>query len=162
MNKIFKYELKINQFSSRENYYEYCSAICPNGRVIRTDYVDDGFYKGHFVWMIVDPEDKDIQERKIQWIHNEKPSGTNIQIGVLESQILYLPLGIKIKAVDDYDGRFWMYYSDPLGSMEIEKVCIKGYKTGQEILDNIDDLEYIGKCGLWIKQELAVYFFKVK
>jgi hypothetical protein len=158
MYKIFKYDLLIGGEGQDQYFY----ANCPNGRVIRTDYVDDGYYKGNFVWMIVDPEDKDIQPRNIKWI-NDIPikAGNNMQIGVLEKQVIYIPVGSTINSVYDSEGMFWLGYTEPKTPLGLQRAVIKGYKTGQEILDNVDNLEYIGKCRLWIKQELAVYFFKV-
>ena len=159
MKKIFKYDLKIG--GEGQNQYWY--ANCPKGRVIRTDYVDDGFYKGNFVWIIVDSEDKDIQERKIDWINCvPRKTGNNIQLGVLEKQFILLPVGSSINSVYDADGMFWLDYSLPKADYGLQRVCIKGYKTGQEILDNVDDMEYIGFCKIWILQELGVYFFRIK
>jgi len=158
MRKIFKYELLIHDIGE----YQYFFAHCPKGKVIRTDYVDDGYYKGHFVWIIVDPEDKDIKERKIAWINNiPVQTGNNKQIAVLEKQFILLPVDCTINRVYDAEGMFWLDYTSPIADYGLQRVCIKGYKTGQEILDNIDDLEYIGFCKLWILQELGVYFFRV-
>lgn len=157
MHRIFKYDLLIGGEGQNQYFY----ANCPQGRVIRTDYVDDGYYKGNFVWIIVDPEDKDIQERKIEWINGTPiKTGSNKQIGVLEKQFTYLPVNAKINSVYDAEGMFWLDYTRPETHLGLEKVCLKGYKTGQEILDNVDDLEYIGFCKLWILQELGVYFFR--
>lgn len=159
MKKIFKYDLKIGGEGQDQCWY----ANCPKGRVIRTDYVDDGFYKGNFVWIIVDSEDKDIQERKIQWINNTPiKTGNNIQIGVLEKQFIILPVGCTINSVYDAEGMFWLDYTEPKTPLGLQRVCIKGYKTGQEIVDNIDNMEYINFCRIWIKQELCIYFFKAK
>jgi hypothetical protein len=159
MYKIFKYDLLIGGEGQDQYFY----ANCPSGRVIRTDYVDDGYYKGNFVWIIVDPEDKNIQPRRIEWINNTPiKAGNNIQIGVLEKQVVYIPVGSTINSIYDSEGMFWLGYTEPKTSLGLQRVVIKGYKTGQEILDNVDNLEYIGWCKLWIKQELAVYFFKVK
>lgn len=157
MHKIFKYDLLIGGEGQDQYFY----ANCPDGKVIRTDYVDDGYYKGNFVWIIVDPEDKDIQHRRIEWINGVPiKTGNNIQIAVLERQFILLPVGCTINNVYDAEGMFWLDYTPPKADYGLQRIKLLGYKTGQEILDNIDDLEYIGFCKLWIKQELGVYFFR--
>lgn len=154
MKKIFKYNLSYIQ----DELY----ASIPDMKVIRTDYVDDGFYKGNFIWGIVDT---DKLQTSLQRIDAKPPEEVDINedtlnsipIGVCEKQIVRCSEDAELKAFS-HEGRFYLMEID--GSLhKFKDVEIVMYKTGQEIKENIDDLEFIGCCRLWIMQELMLYVF---
>lgn len=158
MNKIFKYTI--------EDYNDTHGIVCiPKSiRIIRIDHVDDGFYKGNFLWGIVDPEDKNLHDVKIAY----KDIGYNIdktiltsydrvQLSVKEKQEVFLYS--KPEYAQDVNGKLFLYYK-PFSVDKIGKsYTIAFYKTGQEIDLSVEKLKYIGLCRLWIMQELGLYTF---
>ena len=154
--KIFKYQLE-------ERNGKYYTSMPSQSQIIRTDYVDDGYYKGHFVWAIVNPEHENV-EREVSF----KPSSTyNIsfpmlkkeQLGVLEKQEIQIPADSNVVGVFDRSGKLYARLSGGLIFDKLKTVKICFYKTGQEITENVSNLKYIGWCRLFIKQELALYAF---
>ena len=158
VKKIFKYDL----FQENDKWY----AECPVGQVIRTDYVNDGFYKGNFVWIIVDPDDKNKSKREISWIKTKTKQDfvdyPSNQLSILERQHVLMRDGAKPVGVADVNGRFYLYYDYEEFNWDTIYLEIRGYKTGQEIDIPEEQLEYLGLCRLWMKQELAIYFFVVR
>lgn len=178
MNKIFKY------------------TIAPNGRVympkdhtlLRVDYVDDGFYKGNFVWAIVDSEDQDMEHIKLDCIEYDsyqtvtdptvheymirihtyslspKPEllecYDKTQLAVKEKQTV--ELDGKPEFAEDDNGMMYIYSrkDNRWGHTNPYKIAV--YKTGQEIIEPLDKLQYLGLNKLWIMQELGLYTFLVK
>lgn len=160
MHKIFKYDLE-----NRDGKW-YCN-LPKDSVIIRTDYVDDGYYKGFFVWAIVDPEDKDFEETEVPFIPTDDsiPKTDSCQLGYVEDQSVELPNNIKIDKVRSENGKLFLHYHtyNPLeSSIKKSKYRIILRKTGQEIGLPLTDIIYIGWGRLWIKQELAVYAFLVK
>lgn len=149
--KIFKYDL----YKKDGKWF----AKCPQGQIIRTDYVNDDYYKGYFVWIIVNPGDKN-EEREIEWVNKSEDYFTSARIGILEKQIIHSTMS----PVGCFDNSG--YLNIKLGvsdNLEIPRVLkayrIHLYKTGQEILEPIENLNYIGFMKIWIKQELCLYCF---
>jgi len=147
--KIFKYKVMLND----DGYF----IKCPKDiKIIRMNHVDDGFYKGDFVWGIVDPS-HDNEVMQIDYIESDLdsvPRSPRLQLQVKEKQVIPIQ-GTPTFAKDD-DGLLYLYWT-----LDIEKkdYTIVVYKTGQEIDEPIEELEYIGLCRLWIVQELGLYTF---
>lgn len=159
MNKIFKYKITKN-----EDGVDVITA--PNQRTtIRIDNVDDGFYKGNFLWAIVDTTSKNFTQpvtqldyeypKYIDWIKNTRTTHNldKIELSVKEKQII--KSGKPVFA-EEGDGKLYIYclIDDPIKERTI---CF--YKTGQEIDMPVDELIYIGINRLWIVQELGLYTF---
>lgn len=164
MNKIFKYKVDDSG----------CSVIPKNSHVIRAAHVDDGFYKGDFLWAIIDTEDlnetisfnlKDSIDpiTKMSWYESLNidfiPKGARYQIAVKEKQVIPLR-GIPYGAHEE-DGKIYVYYFEDI-RMSIEYYRIAVYKTGQEIDIPLEKLQYLGLNRIWIIQELGLYTFLVK
>lgn len=148
--KIFKYEV---QETSRGQYI----AAPKNIKIIRMNHVDDGFYKGDFVWGIVDPKEPNIiiSIDFVDEVIDSIPMSLSKELRVKEKQDVVIygePLLAK-----DVDGKLFIYYSGG----PLNEVKIAFYKTGQEIDEPLNSLEYIGLCRLWIVQELGLYAFVV-
>jgi hypothetical protein len=164
MMKIFKYKVMRNDIG--------CFIECPKGiKIIRMNHVNDGFYKGDFVWGIVDPSHNN-EVMQIDYVENDLdsvPRSPRLQLQVKEKQIVRIQ-GTPILAKDD-DGLLYLYhYINPLEKLAgtgwakltnpvARQYKIVVYKTGQEIDEPIEELEYIGLCRLWIIQELGLYTF---
>lgn len=159
MKKIFKCDL------IHENGKWYTE--CPSGQVIRTDYVDDGYDKGWFVWIIIDTANAENKEkREIKWVDTKTCDDFDdcdeSQLGVLEKQYIYIRENQEIEGVADYNGKFWLFCRDTTyynGCFSDKEIEIRGYKTGQEIDVSEEELTYLGVCRIFILKELAVYFF---
>lgn len=168
MKKIFKYD-----FDNATG-----EVTMPQGaQVIRIDHVDDGFYKGHFLWAIVTVGDENIEQiisidELAQIMHPTlskvfieaalKTQRTNdfgrIELRVKEKQTVSVP-GYPVAAGEE-DGKLYLYYTvSPIAEGDYD---IAFYKTGQEIDLPVEDLRYIGLNRLWIIQELGLYTFVVK
>lgn len=156
MFKIFKYELDpITR-----------SALMPRCIPLRVDHVDDGFYKGDFVWAIVD-ENEGLKHNQYfhekSWSASPEPNTielyTRQELLVKEKQQIHIR-GVPIYA-DNGDGKMFVYYDHRGPSAEIETHTIAVYKTGQPIDIPIEKLTYLGLNRLWIIQELGLYTFLV-
>lgn len=133
-------------------------ALIPEGaRIIRQDHVDDGFYKGDFVWAIVDRDSKpSIQHKFIQ--DKELIVGTFMshRLAVKEKQTINCSKPVAAKEVD---GNIYIYSNYDCNTKQDWKIAV--YKTGQDIDLDVDKLEYLGLNRLWIVQELGLYTFLV-
>lgn len=148
MHKIFKYTFDENGVTQ----------IPLQSEIIRMDHVDDGFYKGDFVWAIVDT-DKLSVTREVRYQQDSIPAiphGAQArEIAVKEKQIIsnFYP-----SLAREVDGKLYVYGCEDLGT-EYE-ICV--FKTGQPIDVDISSYSYIGLCRLWIVQELGLYTFAKK
>lgn len=153
--RIFKYTLE-------ERNGKYYASMPSHSQIIRTDYVDDGYYKGHFVWAIVNLFDENV-EREVKYnpttTAGNFPLLKKVELGVLEKQEVFIPLDSNIYRVIDNNGRLYGLMSGGLVYDRLKKVKISFYKTGQEITENVSKLKYIGWCRLWIGMELCLYAF---
>lgn len=148
MKKIFK--------------YKYCpiskTAVMPlDAQILRVDHVDDGFYKGDFVWAIVEVGDENI-EKVIESAPKQIPITdfpNIVELRVKEKQIINT-MGYPCGA-GEIDGKI---YIGCVGDLEHEST-IAVYKTGQEIDLPVEKLVYLGLNRLWIIQELGLYTFFV-
>lgn len=154
MFKIFKYEVDP---ATR-------LALVPKCTPLRVDYVDDGFYTGHFVWAIVDENDglKFNQHfPDVSWSACPPPeSFINVPyeyLRVKEKQEIYTDGPIIYTR--ESDGRMVVYYKRT-GELTLNHIAV--YKTGQAIDLPIERLHYLGLNRLWIIQELGLYTFLVK
>lgn len=134
-------------------------AMMPPGQIIRTEYIDDGCYKGYWVWAVVGDEPAKL--RTFQWLPKREESknvfNKEIQLGILESQRVTLedyPFDQVVKVID---GKIFLWYDTVVHSPAMFEIL--GYKTGQEIKVDISKCEYIGFAPLIIKNEIAIYFF---
>ena len=141
--KIFKYPCGWD--GNRKQWW----AVMPEGQIIRTDYVDDGTYKGYWVWAIVDPNAPN-KIRTFSWIEPRKDDPTKFKNFY---EMVYVENGMIKFAYD--------LWGDPIPN---KRLHILGFKTGQEI--NVDVLTrkegsyfYIGFAPLFIKTEITIYFF---
>ena len=153
MNKIFKYKIENNHVK------------IPVGAIIlRIDHVDDGFYKGNFLWAIVEVGDRDM----FDYYWNGKPySAAKIpdsckmskhQLKVKEKQSIDIE-GYPISAGEE-DGEIYVY-SDINIHFKLHRYNIAVFKTGQNIDIPIEKLRYLGLNRLWIIQELGLYTFEI-
>jgi len=130
-----------------------------SANILRIDYVDDGFYKGDFVWAIVNVGVPSI-ERKVtppSAKHNTELAETRlIELRVKEKQTIRSN-GIPIRA-GEADGKIYVECLDGEFSQEHQ---IAVYKTGQPIDLDVGRLVYLGINRLWIVQELGLYTFLV-
>lgn len=151
MLKIFKYKY------DRETN----SAIMPDYKlVLRIEHVDDGFYKGDFIWAIVDPTDTFLSEKKFNlgFPYNAAPkqSAENlvpVRIKVKEAQ--KIKCGEPVFA-QEKDGDIYIY-TEPHTKIKEHEIVV--YKTGQEIREDLNKLKYIGLNKIWIIMELGLYTF---
>ncbi len=139
----------------------------PDAQIIRMDHVDDGFYKGDFIWAIVNPT-ADIDWQLVEWnpdLYKNIPVHDyyveELQLGVLEEQIVRLPKNANILHVKDFNGLLWLYYEDNSTIVDYELIKMAIYKTGQDFKHDVYKMEYLGFCSLWILQELGLYVFKI-
>jgi hypothetical protein len=157
--KIFKYELK----KSGSNYT--CELPLLH-KMIRTDHVDDGFYKGDYLWAIVNPNHERVAQTinlQLGYSLKEKPDGWEEihmqQIAVKEKQTVRLA-GKPLYSQSENGLMYVYYHLDKNNESRDYTICV--YKTGQEIKESLDKLEYLGINKLWIFQELALYTFLLK
>lgn len=154
MHKIFKYDYD----------REMQRAILPtNAKILRVDHVDDGFYKGDFVWAIVDTNETEKVSVTIPvyWLH-ENLNPLHIyyraeELKVKEKQEITIK-GIPMSAGEG-DGKIFVYYA---GTEEEKTYKIGVFKTGQEIDVPVEKLRYLGLNRLWIVQELGLYTFLIE
>jgi hypothetical protein len=131
----------------------------PSGNIIRTAHVDDGTYKGYWVWIIT--TDDALDKRTFDWIDEPDIEGACVQLGVLESQYVALPGFIDYSGVEVREGKIYLHYLKGCEQQHVAyKAFIVGYKTGQEIPYHPNGLAYIGVAPLFIKNEIAIYFFE--
>jgi hypothetical protein len=161
MYKIFKYPVWEDNGISHV-------VIPENHKVIRLEYVDDGFYKGWFVWAIVDPHDTTMISTLIR--KNFKlptteaqyitPKPKYMQIGLLEEQTVYIPSNCLITNVSFIEGKCYLFYEEyTLSKGTYTGYSLKGRKTGQELGFDPEEYNCVGWLKPWIKQELCVYMF---
>jgi hypothetical protein len=134
--------------------------FAPAGTIIRTDEVNDGVYKGFWVWIIVNENDKTFIKHTFNWKQNpefdyNKPYE---QIGVLEEQYLRAMLS-SIDSVQVNSGKIYVNSINSKYPPHYFDYKIYGYKTGQEIKCDLNSVKYIGFAPLFIKNEIAIYFF---
>lgn len=153
MYKIFKYD--VDPLTR--------SAMMPKGIPLRADYVDDGFYKGHYAWSIVDENDSAkfmhaFPDVKWSACPAPQPSDKVIirDLKVKEKQDIYIE-GDPIYA-QEADGTMQIH-ARYTGKLTHHKIAV--YKTGQAIDLPIEKLTYLGLNRLWIIQELGLYTFLV-
>lgn len=138
-------------------------AWCPEGKCIRIDYTENIDYKGYFAWIIVDSEQEPKFEKRFLKAEslNDVKDGYVIQLGVLEEQTIETEMDTEPGFVFIDKGKIYL---------TLEKDCIFGgdkkykilaYKCGQEFNTHPQNMEYLGFIPLIIKQELAIYFFRV-
>lgn len=150
MNKIFKYD-----FNPETREVE----LPLEHTILRIDHVDDGFYKGDFLWAIVDaeaPNCRQVVNYKLGYSRNPRPPQSlyREELRVMEKQyVKYTP----VYAEED-TGKMYVYSPDHSYPKNGPfKVAV--YKTGQEIDLPLDKLRYLGLCKLRIVQELGLYVF---
>lgn len=153
MKKIFKY-----------NYNRETGEVeMPRDAIIlRLDHVDDGFYKGDFLWAIVDPKHSKIKRN----IHSPFPYSRSetyqqenvrtIKLKVKEKQIVVIPG--KPLQVEENDGEIILKFSLDLKNPPSE-YKIAFFKTGQPIDIDLSKSQYLGLARIWIVQELGLYTF---
>ena len=151
MKKIFKYTY---------NPETRTASLPEDAVILRVDYVDDGFYKGHFVWAIVTVGEPNV-ERSVEPISCWKPDGSymtvSTELRVKEKQTI-TTYGLPVKA-GEQDGKLYVHCLHDGPKQEHQ---IAFYKTGQIIDLPVEKLEYVGFSRLWIVQELCLYVFHVK
>jgi len=139
-------------------------AEMPRGQGLRVDYVDDGFYKGDYVWAIVDSNDKDKFDFPFpssKWSKSPRPENLSFfekkELKVKEKQEI-LSYGEPFYAEED-DGKMFVYCGETDRSYEkSHKIAV--FKTGQKIDLPLEKMTYLGLNRLWIIQELGLYVFK--
>lgn len=149
MHKIFKYSYSP---ATQE------ASLPLSARVIRIDHVDDGFYKGDFVWAIVETGEPNVPQKLTLspawgWDLSEMEK---VQLAVKEKQEIECA-NAPVYAHED-DGKIYAYC--PRGTPP-QKYQIAVFKTGQEMDIHPDRLIYLGLNRLWIIQELGLYTFLV-
>ncbi len=137
-------------------------AKMPKGQILRVDYVDDGFYKGDFVWQIVETSNKELFDAHlptVSWSLRPRPENLSSferkELKVKEKQEI-LSYGEPFYAEED-DGKMFVYCRN---ARELRYSKIAVFKTGQKIDIPIEKLTYLGLNRLWIIQELGLYSFK--
>ena len=158
MLKIFKYEL------NRETRVVNMPVL---SRIIRVAHVDDNFYKGDFVWAIIDTEQSELQEIVLNETYmvalNAEPFDYSDyikhEIRVKEKQEIEVN-GFPVGAHED-DGKLYVYIQDKFTDCTdgSKKFKIAMFKTGQEIDIPLNKMVYLGLNRLWIIQELGLYTF---
>lgn len=165
--KIFKYSASITEDGYNAN-------LPKTSVIIRCDKVATE----HFVWAIVDPEDKIYEPKTVDpnsFIRNRPDNLSYGNIGIIEEQILDLPNPPEY--VEFGDGFAFAYYErarddqkeevySPFSGFDtitkLKRYKLIGRKTGQEIGYSPDQLTYLGMLKIWIKQELGIYMFLVR
>lgn len=80
---------------------------------------------------------------------------------VQEKYEIELPVDSRIIRVGDVDGLFFLWaIVNTDEDMVNEKRFLEFYKTGQPIETDLSELIYLGKCKLFIMQELCLYVFE--
>ncbi len=154
MHKIFKYKIENNH-----------TRIPIGAKVLRIDHVDDGFYKGDFLWAIVDVDQKEMVD--FEW--SGKPySAARLpdpyymgqhELKVKEKQSISI-YGYPCSA-GEQDGKIYVYSDHETARSKLDTYDIAVFKTGQAIDIPIEKLRYLGLNRLWIIQELGLYTFEV-
>lgn len=183
MKKIFKYKVykKVHgqferQFCKEEiEDHSVCYINAPhNAKIIRRDYVKDSQYEGNFVWCIVDTEDEnewqEIEFRKTlknDW--HERSFFPFDELGChrlsVKEEQRFTHYGDIVGCADhNNDGNMYIYTNMHEFSQEgeVKTSTIVAYKTGQEIIHDVEKMMYLGLCRLWIVQELGLYMFKIE
>lgn len=140
-------------------------------QVLRIDHVDDGQYKGDFIWGIVDTDNLNIKERDYSYLKFPFNKGAS-ESDLIESGVEFKSHKLKVKEAQDIfiagclvgaselDGDIFVHYTPENKEAHKERIVV--YKTGQEIREPIENLQYLGLNRLWIVQELGVYTFRFK
>lgn len=152
MYKIFKYP------AGYEHGKLY--AWMPEGKIIRSGWVEDNQYKGYWVWAVVDEEDKVFKKTFIdsKKIEVDCDDLRKIQLGILEEQEIAIKSTMIVTDIMVEEGKIYLYYNFS-SSQECEPVKILGYKTGQKIPYHPDNMFYLGCAPLVISDEICIYFF---
>ena len=148
--KILKYD--INDYSGSKKSIR----TLPKGSdILRVDHVDDGFYKGNFVWAI--PSNSKEAETEIPSLGYLKSGDRmpldGLKIKVKEEQVVRCP---HILQAYELDGELFVWFTNHDNQIKEQKV--KMVKTGQEF-ELEDGYRFVGLNRLWIVQELALYVF---
>lgn len=154
MYKIFKYPAG---YEKGKLYY-----FGLKGKILRAGWVEDTTYKGYWVWVIVDPESKDYEKIFVEDVEQKIPEdycSQWIQLGVLEEQEIKLYENVVFDGVRVTKGTINLACN--FSCSKLETIKIIGCKTGQELKYHPDNLEYLGFASLVIKDEIAIYFFRV-
>jgi len=157
MYKIFKYP--VWEDNGRNHI-----TIPVKHKTIRLEYVDDGFYKGWFVWAIVDTQHTTMISKTVNLSAADAqyiaPKPKYMQIGLLEEQIVYIPSNCFITNVSFIEGKCYLFYEEyTLSKGTYTGYSLKGRKTGQELGFDPEEYNCVGWLKPWIKQELCVYVF---
>lgn len=154
MKKIFKYPIDMESL---------IVTMPQDAWILRIDHVDDGFYRGDFVWAVVDAQAPSVPYRLDKYLvaavkhTNEVPAGcSRIELRVKERQTIHCPG--QLQGAGEEDGKIYVYYEEFGEARDVE---IAVFKTGQEIDVPTDMLRYLGLNRLWIIQELGLYTFEV-
>jgi len=139
-------------------------AWCPEGKCIRIDWVDDIEYKGFWGWIIVDCDKEPKFEKR--FLKSDEPNNNIkdplvVQLGVLEEQDIETEADTEVGFVSIHSGMIFLTLEKYWVLSHDKKHKIVGYKTGQEFNIHPNHMEYLGFVPLIIKQEIAIYFFKV-
>lgn len=154
MYKIFKYPAG---YEKGKLYY-----FGLKGKILRAGWVEDTTYKGYWVWVIVDPESKDYEKIFVENIEQKIPEefcSSWEQLGILEEQEIALYENTKFAGIVVSKGIIKLGCNYRTGALKTFKII--GCKTGQELKYHPKDLEYLGFASLVIKDEIAIYFFRV-
>lgn len=166
---IWKYEGVIDPTLGMVHFND----IPAQSTIIRKAWVDDGFYKGYFIWAIVDRSSKDPETERLELTFTRNDFTDSVpQLSEIETSNDWRRLKIKetqtvvtpraeLLAIAEDDGE--LYVTFPIESdIDDEVVELVAYKTGQDITINLDEYSYIGLGRIWIVQELGLYFFASK
>jgi hypothetical protein len=159
MYKIFKYE--VDRQSGKVNMPVFEA-------ILRVAHVDDGFYKGDFVWAIVNVEnpafEQFLEHHLLVQLHYGEDKTSDFfdphefekqELRVKEKQTIEVP-GILCGAGEE-DGKIYVHYIPTDSSERTYDIVV--FKTGQEIDVPVERLKYLGLNRLWIIQELGLYTF---
>lgn len=82
-------------------------------------------------------------------------------LSIKEKQIIELPHNAEIIRVEDVDGLFFLWaIVENDENHPKESRYLEFYKTGQPMVEPINELKYLGCCKLFIQQELCLYVFE--
>jgi hypothetical protein len=135
----------------------------PEGKCIRIDWVDDIEYKGYWCWLIVDCDKEPKFEKR--FLDSDKPNDVKdsyvVQLGVLEEQTVETEMDTEAGFVFLSEGKIFLVLEKDWVLSPDKKHKIVGYKTGQEFNIHPQNMDYLGFVPLIIKNEIAIYFFRV-
>jgi hypothetical protein len=139
--------------------------FAPKGKIVRTDFVDDGVYKGYWVWLIVESGDTEFKKQEFTWLKTSTDIyPERVQLGIMPEQRVEIEGTIFNNLVSFENGMIWLNY-DLSEKDDADRVKtyykIVGYKTGEEFNIHPQNLFYLGYAAIIIKNEIAVYFFEV-